>query len=59
MNKMLIAIFDNETAADAGMQALRRLHADGDITLYASGVIAKDAAGKVSVKEAAGQGPGA
>ncbi len=57
MNKMLIAIFDNEKAAHAGLQALRRLHADGDITLYASGVIAKDAAGKVSVKEAAGQGP--
>jgi len=57
MNKMLIAIFDNETAADTGVQALRRLHAYGDITLYASGVIAKDAAGRVSVKEAAGQGP--
>jgi len=57
MNKMLIAIFDNETAADAGLHALRKLHAEGDITLYATGVIAKDASGNVSVREAAGQGP--
>ena len=56
MNKMLIAIFDTETAADTGMHALRRLHAEGDITLYATGVIAKDAAGRVTVKQAAGQG---
>ena len=38
MNKMLIAVFDNETAAQAGLQALRRLHAAGDIKLYATGV---------------------
>lgn len=57
MNKMLIAIFDNETAADAGMHALRKLHAEGDITLYATGVIVKDASGKFSVRESAGQGP--
>jgi uncharacterized membrane protein len=57
MNKMLIAVFDNETAADAGMHALRQLHTEGDITLYATGVIAKDAFGKVIVKESADQGP--
>lgn len=51
MNKMLVAIFNNETAADAGLQALRRLHAAGDITLYASGVIAKDNQGEVSVSK--------
>jgi uncharacterized membrane protein len=57
MNKMLIAIFDNETAADTGLQALRTLHAEGDITLYATGVIARDASGKVSVKESMDAGP--
>ena len=57
MNKMLIAIFDNETAANEGLHALRELHAAGDITLYASGVIAKDAFGKVSVKQSTDQGP--
>lgn len=47
MNKMLVAIFDTETAAHAGRQALRRLHADGDITLYATGIVMRDAAGLV------------
>ena len=50
MNKMLIAIFDSETAADAGLHALRQLHSGGDITLYDTGVIAKDLAGVVNVK---------
>ena len=57
MNKMLVAIFDNETAADVGLQALHKLHATGDITLYATGVMVKDAAGKVSVKKPLDQGP--
>jgi len=57
MNKMLIAIFDTETAADAGLHALRQLHAEGDITLYATGVIAKDALGHVVVKAVEDQGP--
>ena len=50
MNKMLITIFDTENAAVAGQQALRRLHSEGDITLYNTGVIAKDLAGTVCVK---------
>ena len=57
MNKMLVAIFDNETPADAGLQALRKLHAEGDITLYATGVMVKDAAGKISVKKSMDYGP--
>ncbi|MEO8300032.1 MAG: DUF1269 domain-containing protein [Burkholderiales bacterium] len=57
MNKLLVAIFDNETAADAGLQALHKLHAQGDITVYATGVIAKDANGKVSVKQSMDAGP--
>ena len=57
MYKMLVAIFDNEMAADSGLQALHRLHAAGDITLYATGVMVKDAAGKVSVKKSLDQGP--
>lgn len=52
MNKMLIVIFDSESHAESGLQALRQLHRDGDITLYASGVIAKDLAGTVGVKSA-------
>lgn len=57
MNMMLVSVFDNETAAEAGLQALRKLHAQGDITLYATGVMAKDAEGRVSVKKGLDAGP--
>jgi uncharacterized membrane protein len=57
MNKMLVVVFANEPAADAGLQALRGLHAEGDITLYAAGVMARDAEGIVSVKKSMDQGP--
>ena len=57
MNKLLIAVFGNETAADAGLQALHTLHAEGEITLYASGVIAKDAKGAISVRKSIDQSP--
>ena len=35
----------------------RRLHAEGSLTLYSEAVIAKDANGQVSVKQAGDQGP--
>lgn len=57
MNKMLVSIFDNETAANAGLQALRKLHADGDITLYAAAVLGRDANGVVSLKKGMDAGP--
>jgi uncharacterized membrane protein len=57
MNKMLVAVFDSETAASEGLGGLRELHKDGDITLYATTVLTKDKAGKVTIKQAADQGP--
>lgn len=57
MNKLLVAIFDNETAANAGLNALRALHASGEISLYAHGVMAKDAQGGLSIKESTDPGP--
>jgi hypothetical protein len=57
MNKMLVVIFDNETAANAGLQALRKLHADGDITLYAAAVLGRDANGVLSLKKGMDAGP--
>ena len=56
-NKMIVAVFDNEKNAYEGSKALNDLHAEGSITLYASAVIAKDAAGKVSVKQLDDHGP--
>ncbi len=40
-----------------GARALKDLHAEGSLTLYGMAVIAKDAAGSVSIKEAADAGP--
>lgn len=57
MNKILIAVFDSEKAAYEGVAALKDLHRDGDISLYATSVIAKDAAGAVAVRQAADSGP--
>jgi uncharacterized membrane protein len=57
MNKMLVAVFDTEPAAFEGLQALKDLHTDGDITLYATAVLVKDSSGPVSVKQSADQGP--
>jgi len=57
MNKMLVAVFDTEAAAFKGLSALKDLHSDGDITLYASAVIVKDKTGTISIKQAAEDGP--
>jgi len=54
VNKLLVAIFDNEPAADAGLNALRALHDAGDITLYATGVLSRGAHGALSVKKPLG-----
>ncbi len=56
-NTMIVAIFDTETQAYEGFRALRDLHAQGSITLYASAVIAKDAAGKATLGHGADAGP--
>ena len=57
MNKILISTFGTEKAAFEGLSALKDLHESGDITLYASSVIAKDPSGAVSVRQAADSGP--
>lgn len=57
MNKMIVAVFDSETAAFEGLSDLRELHRDGAFTLYSSAVITKDDAGNVALKQAADKGP--
>jgi uncharacterized membrane protein len=56
-DKMIVVIFDNEKNAYEGNKALKDLHSEGSITLYADAVIGKDAGGKVTVKQMADQGP--
>lgn len=57
MNRMLVVVFANESDAHAGARALQQLHADGRITLYSSALVARNAAGKVSIKEAVTRSP--
>jgi len=57
VNKILVAVFDSEKAAYEGVAALKDVHRNGDISLYASSVIAKDDAGAVAVRQAADSGP--
>jgi len=57
MNKMLVVVFNDETKAYEGVKALKELHDEASLTLYATAVIARDANGEVIVKEAADKGP--
>jgi uncharacterized membrane protein len=50
---MLMAIFNTTPQALKGAVALKDLHRAGDIKLYTTAVIAKDASGTISVKQAA------
>jgi len=57
MDKMLVVVFDNESKAYEGISALRELHAEASLAVYATAVIAKDKKGAVSVKQTADEGP--
>lgn len=53
MNTMLMSTFNTTPQALKGVIALKDLHRAGDITLYTTAVIAKDASGTISIKQAA------
>ena len=57
MSKFIVVVFPGEAQAYQGTRALQELHAEGSLTLYGMAVIAKDAKGNVSTKEAADAGP--
>ena len=57
MDKMLVVIFDSESKAYEGARALQELQNEGSINLYSKAVIARDASGKVEVKQAGDMGP--
>jgi uncharacterized membrane protein len=57
MSKFVVAIFSDETRAHEGTRALKELDSEGTLTLYGMAVVARDSSGKLSVKEAADQGP--
>lgn len=57
MDKMIVVVFDSEIKAYEGSKALLELQDEGSINLYAKAVIARDAAGKVTVKQQGDAGP--
>lgn len=54
---MIVAVFDNETKAFEGLSAIKELHKNGDISLYASAVINKNEDGEIALKDESDQGP--
>lgn len=56
-NKILVSVFDSERTAFEGLTALKDLHRDGVITMYASTVIAKDSSGNVLTRQLPDKGP--
>jgi uncharacterized membrane protein len=57
MEKMLVAVFDNESRTYEGSRALNQLDDEGSIAIYAESVIKKDADGTVTVMQADGDFP--
>jgi uncharacterized membrane protein len=57
MDKILVVVFDGEGKAYEGSRALQDLQREGSINLYAKAVIARDADGKVEVKQEGDMGP--
>ena len=57
MDKMIVVVFESEIKAYEGSKALQELQREGSIDLYAKAVIARDASGKVTVKQQGDMGP--
>jgi uncharacterized membrane protein len=51
MERMMVAVFDDESKAYQGKEALMRLNAEGSIEVLAHAVVVKQADGRVEVKE--------
>jgi uncharacterized membrane protein len=57
MSKFVAIIFPSENAAYEGTRALKQLHAEGALTLYATAVLTKEPNGNIVTKQAVDQGP--
>jgi uncharacterized membrane protein len=56
MDSILVVVFENESKAYEGSQALREMEIEGSIHLYAKAVLIRDAYGKVQVKQSSDLG---
>jgi uncharacterized membrane protein len=57
MDSILVVVFENESKAYEGSQALRDMEIEGGIHLYAKAVITRDTDGNVQVKQSSDLGP--
>ncbi|MBF2050563.1 DUF1269 domain-containing protein [Leptolyngbya sp. NK1-12] len=57
MEKMVVVVFDSESGAYNGLNAIKQLHQQADLAVFAVAVIAKDADGTVNVRQSADPGP--
>ena len=57
MDKMIVAIFDNEAGGYEGVKALEDLHENNTITLYSKAVIKRNPDGKIVHIEESERGP--
>ena len=57
MDKFLVIVFDSELKAYEAAKALEDLQQEGSINLYEKVVIARDASGKLTVKQKGDKGP--
>jgi uncharacterized membrane protein len=51
MSKLVVVMFPDAAMIQEAIDALKKLRAERSIRLYASTVVARDASGKLSVKE--------
>ena len=57
MDRMLVVVFDSESKAYEGKNALLELDKEGSIGVYTYAVLAKDADGNASIKQGDNSGP--
>ncbi len=58
MSKLVVVMFPDAAMIQEAIDALKKLRAERSIRLYASTVVARDASGKLSVKEVTKEGLG-
>jgi uncharacterized membrane protein len=57
MDRMLVAVFDNQSKADDGLRALVELDLDGAIAVYAQAVVVRNPDGTALVEQGHASGP--
>lgn len=58
MSEFVVVTFPDAAMIRQGTDALKKLHAEGTITLHASAIVARDPSGKLSVQEVTKEGLG-